>query len=281
MKARGFSYRRVIHRRDALLNRAMRPYVAARLIGATIGDLCNDMLSEMPPTVSRDALFESLRVFAGEQMSRKMAFEMAWRLAGNIDRLIEGRPVLPWNRQIYNEIVPVRVEYMRPEKRKDNSGYVLYCRALAGSPCPTVFPKFFSKRSCNAMARTLGFSAPWGLYPFKDPMYFVNLMFFAHIEAEKSKETPFFHEISCSSGLKSENKPRIEVRTRAKPCPQRFQHQCAQCPIGYDRCPAGIHPKSLVKRPCTKCNADGFFEPDDEDSQVCMNCRFAPSTEKV
>lgn len=281
MKARGFSYRRVVRRRDALVARAMRPYIAAKLVGETIGDLCDDMMAEMPPTVSRDALFESLRVFAGDQMSRRTAFELAWRLSGNIDLLIEGRPVLPWARQLRNEIVPVRVEYMRPEKRKDSAGYVLYCRALAGSPCPMIFPKFFSKRSCNAIARTLGFSAPWGLYPFKDPMYFVNLMFFAHIEAEKSKETPFFHEISCSAGLKSENKPRIEVRTRAKPCPQRFKHQCAQCPIGYDTCPAGIHPKSLVKRACTKCCSDGFFDPNDEESQTCMNCRFSHATEKV
>lgn len=281
MNPRGFSYRRVIKRRDALFERAMRPYMAARIIGATVNDLCNDIMSEMPPMVSRDALFESVRVLAGIQMSRKMAFEIAWRLAGNVDQLIDGRAVLPWTRQIRNEIVPVRVEHMRPEKRKDTVGYMLYCRALAGSPCPMLFPKFFSKRSCNGIARTLGFSAPWGLYPFKHPMYFVNLMFFAHIEAERSHETPFFHEISCSSGLKSENRPRIEVRTRAKPCPEKFQHQCAQCPIGYDRCPAGIHPKSLVKRPCDKCHSDGFFEPDDEDSRVCMNCRHAPSPERV
>jgi hypothetical protein len=282
MKTRGFSYRRVIKRRDAVFGRAMRPYMEARLTGATIGDLTDDILAEMPPTVSRDALFESLRLFAGTQLSRRTGFEIAWRLAGNLDRLIAGEPVLPWNRQIANEVVPVRVEHMRPHKRFDNPGYLLHCRALAGSSCPLVFPNFFSRRSCFGIANTIGFSAPWGLYPYQHPMYFVNLMFFAHIEAEKSHEYPVFSEVSCNTSLKLENKAKIEVRTRARPCPRGFKHECNKCPIGYNECPAGIYPRTLVSRYCARCQQDAFFEPDDEEQQDCINCRHTPTpTEKV
>lgn len=282
MNTRGFSYRRVINRRDAIFKKAMRPYMEARLIGATIGDFCDDIMAEMPPTTSRDAVFESVRLYAGIQLSRKTAFEIAWRMAGNVDKLIEGVPVLPWARQMTNEVIPVRVEYIRPEKRKDAWGYLLFCRALAGSPCPLVFSKYFSKASCHALSQEIGFSKPWGLYAFTTPMYLVNLMFFAHLEAERSRETPFFHEISCNTGLKNENKAKIEVRCRARPCPNRYTHPCAQCPIGYDRCPAGIYPRTLVKRHCTRCQQDAFFEPDDDDSRICVNCRHAPTpTEKV
>lgn len=282
MKTRGFSYRRVVNRRKALISKAMRPYMEARLIGNTVSDFCDDIMAEMPPTVSRDAVFESVRIFAGTQLSRRTALEIAWRLAGNIDDLIAGKPVLPWEQQVRDEVIPVRVEKMRPEKRKDTWGYILYCRALAGSPCPMVFPKFCSKRSCDGIARNIGFSAAWGLYPFQHPMYLVNLMFFAHVEAARSQEFPFFHQVSCNTGLKADNRAKIEVRCRVRGCPRNFQHQCAQCPIGYDQCPAGIYPKTLVSRPCSKCNTTAFFEPDDEDSRVCLNCRqTSHQSEKV
>lgn len=272
MKVKGFSFSRVRQRRDRIFAHALRPYVGARLVGETVTDVCNDILKELPVTASRDALFESIRVMAGSTLSQREAMALSWRLAGNLDRLIRGERVLPWTRQIKNEVVPVRVERIHADKRRDNPGYTLHVRALAGTPCPMVFPQFFSRRSCSAIARALGFSASWGLYPYKTPMYFMGLMFFAHLEADRSDETPYFQKVSSSSGLISLNRPKIEVRCRAKPCPRGYQHECAKCWLGQDECPAGIYPKSLVQRECTQCVNMGFFEPDDEGT-VCLNCR--------
>lgn len=277
MKAGSFSYKRVIKRRDILFNRVMRPYWGLHLTCATLDDFIDDVLAELPANVSRDAVFESIRVYAGIELSRRNSFEIAWRLAGNVDKLVRGFPALPWTAQLEDEIVPVRVEYMRPHKKFDSPGYMLYCRAVAGSSCPMLFSNFFSRRSCSGIAASIGFSAPWGLYPFKDPMYFVNLLFLAHVEAEKSHSKPVFTTVSCTSGLRLENKAKIEVRTRARPCPRGFTHQCNHCPIGYSDCPAGIYPKTLVTRMCTQCNKDSFFEPDDA-GHVCVNCRYFYST---
>lgn len=274
MKTKGFSFGRVKQRRDRLYAQALRPYLGARIVGDTIPDMCADIGRVLPQTVSRDALFESLRVMAGTTLTRKEAMELAWRLAGNVDRLSKSERVLPWTRQVDDEIVPVRVERIHADKKRDTEGFTLYCRALAGSPCPLIFPQFFSYASCRAISRTLGFSATWGAYPLKTPLYFMGLMFFAHIEADKSGDMPYFKQVSGSSGLIEQNKPKIEVRCRAKPCPRGYQHDCEKCWLGQEVCPAAIYAKSLVRRECAQCANMGFFEPDD-DGTTCLNCKTA------
>lgn len=272
MKVKGFSFTRVRQRRDKLFVHALRPYIAARIVGDTVKDLCKDLAAQLPENISRDSLFESIRVLAGTILTQRDAKELAWRLAGNVDRLIDGERVLPWTRQLKDEVIPVRVERIHADKRRDSHGFTMHVRALAGSSCPLVFPQFFSTRSCRAVSKTLGFSSPWGTYPFQTPMHFMGLMFFAHIEADKSGDTPYFRKVSCSSGLLDHNRPKIEVRCRAKPCPRGYQHPCAKCWVGQDECPAGIYPRSLVQRECTQCANISFFEPDDEGT-VCLNCR--------
>lgn len=272
MKVKGFSFTRIKNRRDRLFAHSLRPYIAARIVGDTVKDICNDIANELPQTASRDALFESIRVMAGTILTQRDARELAWRLAGNVDRLQAGERVLPWTRQIEDEIIPVRVERIHADKRRDVEGYTMYCRALAGTSCPMVFPQFFSRRSCTAISRTLGFTASWGTYPMRTPLYFMGLMFFAHIEADKSGDAPYFKKVSGSSGLVTQNRAKIEVRCRVKPCPRGYQHQCDKCWLGQDECPAGIYPKSLVQRECTQCANMGFYEPDDEGT-VCLNCR--------
>jgi hypothetical protein len=275
MKVKGFSFLRVKTRRDNLFAHALQPYIGARIVGETVTDICEDLSKQLPQTISRDALFESVRVMAGTTLSLREAKDLAWRLAGNINRLNAGERVLPWTRQIADEVVPVRVERIHADMRRNRHGYTLHCRALAGSSCPMVFPQFFSPQSCRAISRTLGFSATWGPYPFRTPLYFMGLMFFAHIEADKSGETPYFKTVSGSSGLVDQNRPKIAVRCRNKPCPRGYQHDCEKCWLGQDECPAGIYPKSLVQRECAKCVNIGFFEPDDEEGRFCMNCRAA------
>ena len=277
MNPKGFSYSRLIRRRDALYGNVLRHYGHARIAGETVNDLVDALLAELPPNTSRDALYESIRPLAGTSLGPAASRELAWRLAGNIDRLEAGEPVLPWTRQIADEIVPVRVERVKPEKRKDTFGYVMFCRVLAGSPCPMVFPQFFSDRSCRAVSRQIGFSNHRGLYPYSSPLHYVNLMFFAHIEAERSRELPYFRTVSCSSGLKTENRPKIAIRCRARPCPFNFEHACIKCWVGYNECPAGIYPQTLVQQHCMNCNADGFFEPDDV-GLFCMQCRHRQHT---
>jgi hypothetical protein len=273
MKTKSFSYQRVKARRDKIFQTALRPYLDAKIAGDTVNDVCNDILPCLPDIVSRSALFESIRVLAGTRLSRKEAKTLAWRLSGNIDKLADGVPVLPWTQQMEDEIVPVCVEQVRPMHKRKKAGFLFACRAIAGSPCPMLFTEFVSAQSCAAISRTLGFSAPFGPYPYSSAFQFVNLLFNAHVEASRSHSMPSFITVTASSGMVKSNREKIEVRCRAKPCPEAFDHPCTSCWVGYDQCEFAVHPISYVVRVCPACQADGYFDPA-ESSLECMRCRL-------
>jgi hypothetical protein len=274
MKTKSFSYERVKARRDKILQTALRPYLDAKIVGDTVNDVCNDVLPCLPVTVARSALFESIRVLAGTTLTIRDAKTLAWRLAGNIDKLVDGLPVLPWTQQMEDEIVPVIVENVRPMHRRKQAGFLLACRAVAGSPCPMLFTEFVSARSCAAISRTLGFSAPYGPYPYSSAMQFVHLLFNAHIEASRSQTMPSFITVKATAGMIKANREKIEVRCRAKPCPEAYEHPCTSCWVGYDQCEFAVHPRSYVTRICPSCHAAGYFDPADSGLE-CMRCRLS------
>lgn len=271
MRQSKFSYPGVLARRDRLLSKAIRPYIDAKISGDTVYDLYKDLLAALPEKVSQSAVFDSIRIYAGTELSVSDAAALAWRLAGNIDRLVAGEPVIPWSGQIGDERVPVVIENVRPFNKKDSPGVLLQCRAVAGSPCPMAFTQFMSSGSCSAIARTLGFSASWGPYPYSTPLHLSQLLFFAHVEAEKSRTTPVFTTVSASSSMVKINREKIEVRCRARPCPSGYEHPCASCWVGYDKCSAAIHPKTFVSKYCSHCNSDRFFDPAAK-SDKCIQC---------
>lgn len=269
-----FSYTRVKARRSKLFSRALRPYIDAHIVGNVVYDMSKDILAELPETTVHTAVFDSVRALAGTVLTSAAAGSFAWRLAGNVDRLIAGLPVLPWTRQIEDELVPVCVESVRPYARKKNPGQLLFCRALAGTPCPMGFSQFLSDGNCRAIARTLGFSAPWGQYPYSSPAQFVNLLFFAHVEAARSGETPYFSRVSASGSMIKENRKLLEVRCRAMPCPQGYDHACAVCWVGHDLCPYAVHPRTYEQRYCEQCRLNAFFDPA-ENGLFCVRCQRA------
>jgi len=272
MKRPPFSYTRLRQYRDRLADRALRPYIDAMVGGETLRDICRDVLNELPNSIVSAAVFDSIRALAGTTLTRSAANTLAWRLAGNIEKLKDGAPVLPWTRQLEDELVPVCVEGVRPYKRKTTSGYILTCRAVGGSPCPMSFTQFFSQNSCRAISQTLGFSAPWGAYPYTTAMHFLNLLFFAHIDAERSREQPSFSTVSVSSSMFRDNRGLIEVRTRARPCPDGYEHSCVHCWLGADDCMFATHRRTYTTRYCDACQTDAFFDPSDN-GFLCVRCK--------
>jgi hypothetical protein len=272
MRLKTFSYQRVIKLRDKLYNFAFRPYIDAVVSKDRIYYLHAALLAQLPATVSSGAVFESVRILAGKKLTQKLAAALAWRLAGNIDKLIAGTPVLPWTQQYTDERVPIRVEHVLPTKYRHVPGVIFRCRALAGSPCAMLFSQFVSERSCFAISKTLGFSAPWGPYPYTTPAHFVNLLLFAHIEAEKSRQAPFFVRVTASASMVAANRKLIAVRCRVQPCPFGFEHACEQCYFGYDQCDFATHDKTYITRHCEQCNGIGFFNPGSVDV-VCVRCQ--------
>lgn len=272
MTAKKFS-RTQIFRRRAQLMTVLDAFRDQSVTGNVIYEMADRLMAALPPVVSRNAVFESVRVMAGSTMTGKAAALMAWRLAGNMDRLIDGEAVTPWTRQMYDEIVPVCVERVIPNKRRDVSGFIFSCRALAGTPCTELFPQFFSANSCRAISRIVGFSNnSWGPLQYGGiGMHFVNLMFFAHIEAERSRDRPYFRQVSVTSSMLKHNKELLAVRCRTAPCPEGYAHACTNCFVGYNECPFAVHAKTYVEAHCRNCDSVSFFDPENV-GVMCVNC---------
>jgi hypothetical protein len=251
----------------------LRQYVDQAIVGNIVYEIADGLCNALPPTISKNAVFETIRLMAGTQLTNKIAAKLAWRLAGNIDTLIAGEAVLPWARQLRDEIVPICVEKVVPMKRKDKHGFLFHCRALSGTPCAETFTQFFSSNSCLAISRVVGFSTnSWGPYQYAGVgAHFVNLMFFAHVEAARSRDRPVFHRVSVTSSMLKANKELLEVRCRVKACPQNFNHACANCFVGYNECSFSVHPKTYIEQYCRACNTEAFFDPDNP-STMCVNC---------
>lgn len=272
MTAKKFSRQQIIRRRAQLMA-VLAAFRDQTITGSVIYEVAEQLSNALPPTVSRNAVFESVRVLAGSILTQKLIAVLAWRFAGNLDRLIAGEAVLPWSRQLHDEIVPVCVERVIPAKRKDKNGFIFSCRALAGTPCSELFPQFFSVNSCRAISRIVGFSTnSWGPLQYAGiGMHFVNLMFFAHVEAERSRDKPYFRQVSVTSSMLKHNKELLAVRCRTAPCPQGFQHACTNCFIGYNECPFAVHAKTFVEAPCRTCGTTSFFDPENA-GVMCVNC---------
>jgi hypothetical protein len=266
MKKR-LSLSRIFKQRDKLFQ-TIRPYVGLQLSGDTVHDLVTDIYRVLPNYVSHDAVFESCRVLAGEELTKKAAAEFAWLLAGNIDLLIRGTPALPWTRQVSDEWVPVQVIQVDQTTRRNKPGFLFKCRALAGSFCPATFEQFLSRASCAAIAHIVGFSRAM---PHTNSLYFTNLRFWALVEAVKSGEQPQFQQVDCATAMREHNRRILAVRTRSQPCPKDYQHLCEQCPVGYDTCKASIYAKNLEQRSCPNCNTLAYFDLTRSD-ELCLQC---------
>lgn len=267
-----FSRSRILRRRTKLF-RALAAYINVEISGAVIQNMADDILKEMPATVVRAAVYDSVRAAAGTVLTRPKAARFAWRLAGNIERLEAGGAVLPWSGHVVNEIVPVCVERVVPFVQGKRSGYIFHCRAQAGSMCAEVFTQFFASNSLRAIARVVGFSTN-----SRGPLqyggvarHFVNLLFFAHMDAALSRNGPAFHNVSISSGMLQKNKELLRVRCQAEPCPQGYTHACANCFRGYDTCLYAVRDKTFSEAHCRLCNQSSFFDPSG-DGLACINC---------
>lgn len=261
------SLTRIHNQRDKLFQ-ALRPFVDKQIIAGTLQDLIQDVYRALPPHISHDAVFESCRTLAGCALDRKAAAEFAWRLAGNIDILSAGNPVIPWSRQCQDEWMPVQVMRVDPARNRNKSGYSFQFRVQAGSACPMLFEQFMPRASCAGIANIVGFSRN---SPYTNGAYFTNLRFWILAEAAKSNESLYFHRVDCSPAMQAYNKKIIAVRTRSMPCPSNFDHPCEHCVVGYDTCPAALFAKHLVQDTCKNCNRRTYFDTA-RSTELCITC---------
>lgn len=237
--------------------------------------LVQGLAAELPAYVSRDVLVESVRYLAGTVLTEVEAIRLAWRLAGNLPRLRQGLPVHPWIVQQQDEWVPLQIlRCVSTKNPRGQIGYDFTFRILAGTPAPLKITQFWSRRVAKYVARQIGFSAPWGTYPYRFARDMVGLRLLGHVEAQLSRTVPVFRDIAGTNSLIQWNRRQVlKLRLRVgQSCPERFTHACARCPIGYRQCPAGTHAETYEIGRCSRCNNDdALFDPEDT-LPDCVSC---------
>lgn len=263
---------RDIERRRAKLLAVLQGFVGRPI---QLDGLVTEIRRELPPAITYDTVFESVRYAAGMLLTDAEADELSWRLAGNVPSLQSRRPVTPWSAQLYDEWVPLQVlAVLKTRNAKDRIGYDVKSRVLAGSPVTKTTVNFWSGRAARAVASQIGFSPPWGKYPLTDTRDLVGLRFLGYVEAGRSRDRPAIGDISCPASMIKWNRDNVlKLRFRiGERCPRNYSCRCARCAIGQDQCPAGTHPSTFELGSCSGCGAaSAVFDPADT-SSVCVPC---------
>jgi len=265
----------VERRRDAILTRVLTARIGQLV---QVDQLANSILAELPAGVTYDTAFESVRYLAGKPLQQGEAIRLAWRLAGNLDRLRTGQSVPPWSAQRTDEWVPMQVlKVVRTKNSKGKPGVMVTTRVLAGTPAPMKLMTFWNTGVAKYISSLIGFSKPWGAYGYRSAEELTGLRFYGLLDAERSRDKPEFHEVRCPDSMQKWNRDHVlRLRLRAgQNCPQGFTHRCTQCAFGYDQCPAGTHPKTYTLGDCSKCQStDTLFDPDDATTIYCIKCAY-------
>lgn len=241
-------------------------------------DLCRENL---PPKgrLDRDNLEESLRHLAGEVLTPEHLTEVCWRMAGNLPRLKEKRPVPPWHGQRLPEWVPMQVMSCRPLRQGRSMGSNFGMKMLAGTPAGRTVVKWWSVRQCRGLyADYFGFSKPWrDRYHFSVPEQFVGLRLYGHVEPELCGDGPMFEKVAFPPAIAEYNREVLRKRFRVDEgyrCPLGLSSSfpCHHCPKGYKSCAAATHRSDWARGPCPRCkHDDALFDPDVE-TNLCVDC---------
>lgn len=250
-------------------------YVNRPLEGLVFDQVCIDLYQHLQ--AERHAVTASLLPLAGRSLTRADMFKLAWRFAGNVERLRAGEAVCGWSRRPDDEWVPLQVLNVTPAKDKHNRpGNMLKMRVLAGSPCPDLLLDFWTVPRAAAVSRRAGFTRAAGRYPWHHTSEFVGLRLLGKISAARSIEKPVLSmTVATSSMVAANRRDFLALRSRhpkAAGCPFKFQHQCYHCSYGYDTCDGGVHPRNYEIGTCASCGLDDQLFDLDWDPAMCRAC---------
>jgi len=243
-----YNLKRVFQMRDKLSNDKLTEFLGFSPSGGHFDDLVNAVSDEFP-RVRHRVIRDSMEYLAGTLLTEVELKRLAWRLAGNITRLRDGIPVLPWHAQHELEWMPAQIlswQHEHTPGRKPGSRYTM--RVLAGTACPMKLTTFMSRGLCHMIARRAGFTSLRHAYPFDHQSALVNCRLWALVDPERCYEgRPGFQEFGCSPGLIKWNKDILKMRNRKGgfSCPYGYEHRCFKCAVGYLECPAATHRETI------------------------------------
>lgn len=277
-------------RRDKLTAKSS-DFLGHKLVAGTFQAFVDRLHANLPGLVLRHTVHESVKHLLKKELTQDLLVDTAWRLAGNLEKLLEQQPVPKWNGQKEFEWIPAQVCEIQTVRRFGNLVNFLSFQSLAGSVVPLRLTQFWSFKKTNYLSvyknssgYGFGFSRSrinsrgeqqnTGLY--RNPMQFYGLRCFLLLDPVRSQPDPFVIEVGHTSATTEYNKRLIEGRDRARtPCIKKFPNtlECYMCPIGVDRCVLATHEATYERKLCPKCACVSFFDPTEiEYPELCLTC---------
>jgi hypothetical protein len=280
-----FDVAKVLKYRDKLADfMFVGDYVGNRNTGERFDGLVSGLVRHMPAGVRRQAVSGSMVHLVGQPLESSAAIELAWRLAGNVPLLREGRVVLPATWKAEAHWAAVQIMNVRPfvqnyqEREKRSRGALITFQVLTGPAVGVTFRKFWRLEMCKFFARHAGFSAPWHKRPYTDEREITYFRLAAWFDPELIRDDrPGFRHMRVKSNMMSWNIALIKRRRRdGFDCPRAYARDvlCHTCPAGQDECEAATHSLSYTVGICTRCGQRSWFDTDNgaPHPHVCVPC---------
>lgn len=239
----------------------------------------------------RNTVHESVKGLLKKELTPERLQAVAWRLAGNLDRLLSQQAVPEWNGQKEFEWVPAHVCDTQIVRRFGKLVNLLTFQSMGGSVVPLKIVQTWSIKKTNYLAvyrnpAGLGFGfgrsrinsrgeqRSSGLY--RNLSQFYNMRCFLLLDPNLSQTEPGVAEIGHSASSMLYNKQLIQSRDRSQtPCLKGLHKslECFICPYGVDRCVLATHPVTYRKGICPRCSQLGFFDPQEiQHPDLCLAC---------
>lgn len=273
------------------LTAALTGFLGHTIEKATFHSFVDKMHSALPKNILRSTVHNSLKMLLKRELTAKLLFEVCWRLAGNIDQLLDHKPVPEWFRQSVAEWVPVCISGVVTQRKHSLLKNVFEFTSLGGTIVPRKLVQTWSPRKTNYLAtfrndKGYGFGfgkshitkrgEQLGRLLITDVHQYYGLQCFLLLDPDRSAVDPVATEVGHNSASMHYNKILLRHRDRSvSPCRKGLPdtHECFRCPYGTDQCSVATHKQTYTIAVCTRCTVKAFFDPTDiVHKDLCVNC---------
>lgn len=221
------------------------------------------------PTMKYETVYQSLYpTFMTQDITTKMLYQMAYRIAGNIE-MVRRHEVIPrWEGSmelwVPVDVVSVKQHYCKVPAKE------LLVFITAGAPAGGYLTQEVSSKFLQYMMREIGYPR----YKVFDSQEVYNLKFTTKIVREHSKIRMIAFNVSSAQRKANMNL----YKMRHGGCPFEHPIECTDCLKGLLECPGSLHRDDYFVGDCVNGHRGVM---DGESKDKCMHCVDKEKREEV
>jgi hypothetical protein len=300
-----YSLPKIFEARRKILEEIFLPYYEAVLTGELFMRVVQAVHLQAVQSTELSAVVETCRSLAGHALTRAAAEEVAWRIAGNLQRLRAGEAVPPWTGYTPVEWVPIVLLRVRKRFRSfratskqyaaeaDAHGMVhrrgvrVRFQVVGGLAAGRCFEQFWTQDYCETIKAAFGFAkrnrarytrvvSRRPSYPFLDAREFYAMWLMVRLEPARCQTDALrFDACKATPATLQRNRDLIQLRLRDDyVCPEGYDVTavpCHECTLGREQCVAACHAYTFVLVHCARCGQTAHCDPEDG-TQFCIDC---------